>query len=494
VRRLAAATFLLAALVAVAGCGDGSEQRAPAPPATGAASVSHARPPAHAASRARLTDWPLFGLTPSRTSATDRPTGITRANAAHLHLRRVQVPGTVDSTPIVLHGVAYATTTYGRTVAVSLATGRLRWTFTPPGYRGWAGTGQITNASPAADPSGTAIFAASPDGRIHKLAVSDGHEEHGFPVAITRDPTHEKLTSSLNIDGANVIETTGGYLGDAPPYQGHVVAIDRASGAIRGVFNSLCSNRHELIQPSSCGSSDSAIWGRAGAVVLPGSSDLLVATSNGPFDGRTDWADSVLRLDGSARRLKTHWTPAQQAAYEQGDVDVGSTSPAVLGGGLVMQSGKDAQLHLLALRRLSGIHGAAGARLGGDLQVLPAPGGQMMFTAPAVWHHRGHTTMIATTGGATAAYAVRHHRLVRIWSTSHAGTSPVVAGGLLYVYDPTGGGLRILLPSSGRQVAQLPAGSGHWNSPVVADGHIVLSEGDANDHQTSGGVLDIWSR
>ena len=405
----------------------------------------------------------------------------------------MRVAGTIDSTPIVLHGVAYATTTYGRTVAVSLSSGHIRWTFTPPGYDDWAGSAQITNASPAADPSGDAIFAASPDGKIHKLAVSDGHELDGFPVTITRDPTHEKLTSSLNIDGADVVETTGGYIGDAPPYQGHVVTIDRSSGAVGGVFNSLCSNRHELMHPSSCASSDSAIWGRAGAVVLPGSGDLLVATSNGPFDGHTDWGDSVLRLDASARRLKAHWTPAQQRAYEEGDVDVGSTSPALLGGGLVMQSGKDAKLHLLSLSRLHGVRGTAGTRLGGDLQVLPTPGRQMMFTAPAVWHHAGHTTMIATTGGGTAAYAVRDRKLVRTWSTSHAGTSPVVAGGLLYVYDPTGAGLRILSPSTGRSVARLDTGDGHWNSPVVADGHIVLGEGNANDHRTDGGILDIWS-
>ena len=63
--------------------------------------------------------------------------------------------------------------------------------------------------------------------------------------------------------------TTGGYIGDAPPYQGHVVAIDRASGRIRGVFNSLCSDRHTIFAPSSCASSDSAIWARSGAVVEP---------------------------------------------------------------------------------------------------------------------------------------------------------------------------------------------------------------------------------
>jgi hypothetical protein len=43
----------------------------------------------------------------------------------------------------------------------------------------------------------------------------------------------------------------------------------------------------------------------------------------------------------------------------------------------------------------------------------------------------------------------------------------VVAGGLLYVYDH-GGRLNVYMPTTGRLVASLPAGSGHWNSPIVA--------------------------
>ena len=37
----------------------------------------------------------------------------------------------------------------------------------------------------------------------------------------------------------------------------------------------------------------------------------------------------------------------------------------------------------------------------------------------------------------------------------------------------------------------LPAGPGHWSSPIVTDGRIALPEGDANEHRTSG-VLDIY--
>ncbi len=62
-----------------------------------------------------------------------------------------------------------------------------------------------------------------------------------------------------------MIAATGGYIGDAPPYQGHVVLIDRADGHIAAVFNTLCANRRRLIVPSSCPVSDSAILSRARA-------------------------------------------------------------------------------------------------------------------------------------------------------------------------------------------------------------------------------------
>ena len=45
------------------------------------------------------------------------------------------------------------------------------------------------------------------------------------------------------------------------------------------------------------------------------------------------------------------------------------------------------------------------------------------------------------------------------------GTSPVIAGGLLYVYDWDGGELNVYAPTSGKRVAAFPVGRGHWNTP-----------------------------
>jgi PQQ-like domain len=458
--------------VALGACGGGGSS----PPAPAAASEPPVRT---AAADPHNFDWPTFGLNPERTSSTRRATGITAANARRLRRRVVALPGTVDSAPIYLHDVRVRgrrhdvfvmTTTYGRTVAVDAARGRILWTFTPRGIGSWAGSYRITNASPTADSDHRHVFTASPDGRIHRLALATGHEARGWPVAITRLPAREKITSSLSLVGGRVIAMTGGYIGDAPPYQGHVVALDRVSGRITGIVNSLCADRRALLVPSSCPSSDSAIWARSGAAIGPGG-DLYVATGNAPYNGRTDFGDTVLRLTRGVTRITGHWTPSDQASLNASDADLGSTGPVWLGGGYVFQSGKDARIHLLRDLR--------------QVQELGTPGGQQMFSAPAVVRGRSGTRVFATTGAGTAAYALRGGRLRRLWSDGTAGTSPIVAGGLLFVFDP-GGALVVRRPGSGRVVARLPAGSGHWSSPVLGGGRIALPEGNANDHRTSG--------
>src|SRR5919198_3811610 len=264
-------------------------------------------------------DWTRFGFDAARHNAGPAATGITAANVGSLVRQRVEPGGTADSSPIYLRGVSVrgashdvfiVTTSYGRTVAVDASSGTILWTFTPEGYSSWAGSYRITNATPVADPSRRYVYAASPRGRIHKLAVASGAEVRSgsWPATITRDPTHEKIGVALNYAHGLVLETTGGYVGDAPPYQGHVAAITRR-GRLVHVWNGLCSDRHALISPSSCPESGSAIWARSGVVVVPRSGNLLVATGDGHFDGRTYWGDSALLLSPNAARLLRNWTP-----------------------------------------------------------------------------------------------------------------------------------------------------------------------------------------
>jgi outer membrane protein assembly factor BamB len=434
-------------------------------------------------------DWTRFGYDAARHDAGPAQTGITAANVRRLRRQRVALGGTVDASPIYLravvvrgrsHDVFFVTTSYGRTIAVDAASGAILWRFTPPGYSSWAGSDRITNSSPVADPNRLFIYAASPDGKLHKLSVAAGAEAPGWPVQVTLLPQREKLGTSLNYSRGLVLVGTGGYYGDAPPYQGHVVALNAQSGRIVHVWNSLCSNLHRLISPASCPESDSAIWARAGIVVEPGTGNLLVATGNGRFDGRRYWGDSVLKLSPSGSALLRSWTPSNYASLQSGDVDLGSTAPALLGHGLAVQGGKDGKLRLLNLGRLGGRLGA----IGGELQTLSAPGGTDVFTAPAV---SGNRVFVATDGG-LACYVLSGGRLHVSWRRGAGGTSPVVAGGLLYVYN---GSLDVYAPSTGSLLASFSVGASHWNSPIVTDGRVAVPEGNANDHSTRG-VLDIF--
>lgn len=449
------------------------------------------RPPADPPVEPR--DWLQFGGDAARSSASPAPTGITADNVAALRRRQVALDGIVDASVIYLHGAEvggaphdafFVTTTYGRTLAIDAASGAILWRYTPPGYDTWAGSAQITNATPAADPDRRFIYAASPDGRIQKLAVADGHPV--WSTAITRLPAREKIASSLGVYHGRVIATTGGYIGDAPPYQGHVVLLDARTGRVLGVWNSLCSDRREIMDPSSCPQSGSAIWGRAGAVIDSSTGDLFLATGNGRWDGRTNWGDAVIELDSAAERMLGNYTPANTDELDARDADVGSTSPALLGGGYVAQGGKD---HVMRLLDASVMRGA-GPHRGGELQTVPMPS-RRMFTAPAVWRDTSGTWLFAADDGGTVALKFDGGRLQDVWRNDNAGTSPVLSGGLLYVYDP-GGALNVYDPGSGRRITRLECGEGHWNSPIVVDGRIALPEGNANDHSGTG-VLDIWS-
>jgi PQQ-like domain len=475
VSRLAAATVACAALLAA--CGGGLP--ASSPPHGTAAAASKGVPDG---------DWTTFDFDASRTGVGPTRTGITASSARGLGRRIVHIDGVADSAPIQVHAVrirghvgdvAIVTTTFGRTIAFDPRTGARLWEFRP------GRSAQITTATPALDPDRRHVYAASPDGVIHKLSVASGHQV--WSARITFDPRREKIAGALNVSGQYVVAVTGGYFGDAPSYQGHVALIDRSSGRVAHVWNSLCSHRHHLLDPpSSCPASDSAIWGRAGAVVEPGSGRLMIATGNGPFNGTTNWGDSALELAPDASSLLHSWTPSNQKQLQGSDTDVGSTAPALLGGGLSVQGGKDGLLALLRLDQLGVGH------LGGELQRIPSPGGGEVMTAPAVWRHGGRTWLFVADDSGTAAYVLRGGRLHVAWQDGSGGTSPVLAGGLLYIYDGGAGTLRILHPASGATVATLPAAKGHWSSPIVVGGRVILAVGGSTADDATSGVVFVY--
>ncbi|MGH9467343.1 MAG: PQQ-binding-like beta-propeller repeat protein [Terriglobales bacterium] len=438
-------------------------------------------------------DWPMFGGNVYSPSANPSPGGITAANVAGLTRHQITIPGTVDSSVIYIHGAMvkgarhntiFLTTTYGKTLAVDADNGKILWDYTPRSYSSLAGSRQITNSIPAADPSLRYIYAASPDGYIEKLSIATGRPL--WRTSVTDLPLREKMDSGLKVFHGHVIYATAGYVGDRPPYQGHVVILDARSGKLLHVWNSLCSNRTTLMVPSSCPASDAAIWGRPGAQIDPANGDIFVAMGNAPWNGKTNWGDALVELNPDAQMIG-NWAPVNTDELNNDDLDVGSTSPVWLGHGLIAQGGKAGLIHLLSIADIAG----TAPHQNHGLQEIATPGSGKLLTQPAVWKHDGQTWMFVADAQSTNAWQLVNGKFQQKWSNQTNGTSPFEAGSLLYVYDPRGG-LNVYDAASGKLVTKLDCGSGHWESPVVVDGKIILPEGNANRHQTTD-TLDIWS-
>src|SRR5690242_18493713 len=290
-------------------------------------------------------DWPQFNFDVARSGSSPNETGLSATTIPTMKRQQVQIDGTVDAAAIYLHNVPvngaahdvfFATTTYGKTLAIDANDGTILWRYTPASFSQLSGSSRITNVVPDADPDRSAIYTASPDGNVAKLAVADGHVV--WSTAITSLAQREKITSALNLSSGHVIATTGGYVGDAPNYQGHVTLLNSSTGQMLSTWNSLCSNRTGIIDPNSCAQSGSAIWGRSGAVV-DASGNILVATGNGLWDGATNWGDAIIQLDPLASRILANYTPTNTSTLESTDADLGSVSPAIVDATHVIQGG-----------------------------------------------------------------------------------------------------------------------------------------------------------
>jgi outer membrane protein assembly factor BamB len=371
--------------------------------------------------------------------------------------------------------------------------------------RSTVGPSRCSTASPAVDPTGKWVYAAGLDGKVHRYNAGTGSESigHGWPITATLMPDVEKISANLTIGTNHLYVTTSGFIGDQGHYEGHLVTIDLSNGKFR-VFNTVCSNITQLLGPhlgaaNYCPRRLSGLFGRGEGAVDPVTHAVYVVSGNGPWNGRTDWGDSVLKLDPTGSHLLDSFTPANQASLAAGDQDLGSTGPALLptvklngtSYHLLVQGGKGpacdgcsgTALRLLNRDNLSGQHGLG--HLGGDLQDVQAPGGCEVLTAPAVWKNAGVIWVFYANDCGTTAYRLSqsgdHFRLGTAWSVRQGGSTPVLAHGILWVAHDAG--LDAYGPKTGQRLLHLSIGSIHWQYPLIRSNILYLA--DQNQHLTA---------
>ena len=272
-------------------------------------------------------------------------------------------------------------------------------------------------------------------------------------------PPAQLQRTGLNLSNGNVVFGFGGNDGDCGSYHGWVVAVPEGGGS---------QTNYEV--DSASGERQGAIWMGGAAPEVDGSGNIWAAAGNGSVtssSGPYDFSDSVFELSPQLS-LKQFFAPSNWFSQNAGDQDLGSTAPALIGNGTVLQVGKNSTGYLLNQSNLGGINGqmtsasvcASSNADGGDAVVgtdVYVPCGQGVEDV--------HTT-------ASPSVSV-------VWTAaSGASGSPIVAGGL--VWSIHGGTLFGINPSTGGTVQQLSVGgeANHFPTPSVGDGLLLAPSTD----------------
>lgn len=483
-----------------------------------AVSLAGASVSAAPASAAPLVAWSQFGNGPSHSGVNSAETEISPSTVGSLApVYTATLPGPGDGEPVLQPGVStasgtkdllFVTTKDGWITALDASTGSAVWShqYGPGSCRINGGsTPCYTTSSAAVDPSGAFVYAYGLDGRVHKYATGTGTEtkDASWPEVATLKPSDEKSSPALTIATSGghtyLYASNGGYPGDRGDYQGHVTTIDLASGTQR-VFNSLCSDLTVHFAPApatDCGNVQSAVWARPSVVFDAGTGHVLFSTGNSVFDGTRNWGDTVIAINpdgtGAAGGPVDSYTPSNQAELNQKDLDLGSTAPQVLAppagssvAHLAVQSGKDAMLRLLNTANLSGAGGPG--HQGGELQLLAVPQGGQVLTQPANWVDpaTGTSWVLVANGNGISGLRLQADAggapsLVPVWQSAIGGTTPIIAGGVLFYESKNG--IRALDPKTGGQLWSDSAGaSPHWQSPIVANGRLYFEDNAGKLH------------
>ena len=277
------------------------------------------------------------------------------------------------------------------------------------------------------------------------------------PPAAGNPPANLLQRTGLNLDGGNVVFGFGGNSGDCEPYHGWVVSVPEGGGAVV----------HYDTTGTTPNGTQGAVWMGGAAPEVDGAGNIWAATGNGskfdPYDG----SDSVIELSPQLA-LEQFFAPSTWSFDNAWDLDLGSSPPALLSNGTVMQTGKGHQGYLLSQSALGGI----GGQIAGPLAMCA---GQDVDGGDAV---SGTVVYMPCLDGVEAVQTSPSPSVV--WQAASGSPGPpIIAGGL--VWSIGGGMLNGLDPSTGATVQQVAVGdeANHFPTPSVGDGLLLAptSEG-----------------
>ncbi len=458
-RRVAA---LLAGALSLGACSPPPHREAGIPAPAAATTPAGATSTTTGAVTARQGAWPTYDHDPGRSGVDPTSPPVGRVRPAW---RSARLDGAVFAQPLVVGRTVYVATEDDSVYALDAATGAIRWRrhLASPVPASSLPCGDIDpsgiTGTPAADPAAGVLWVVtfSPPGRhtLWALDLRTGAVRRSRPADPPgADGRVEQQRGALVIDRSRVYIPYGGLFGDCSDYRGWLVGVGLAG--------------HDVAYATP--TARSGIWAPPGPVVAPGGS-IYVATGNGLPAGVAGDSNSVVRLSPSLA-VEGVFTASTFAAMSAADEDLGSTSPALLPGGLLFQIGKPGVGYVLRAASLGGVGGQAasahicsggfgGTAVSGDVVYVSCYDGLYAVRVAA-----------ASPGGRPA--------LTVVWSDrGFRPGPPVIAGGAVWAVEASAGAVVGVAAATGAVLYRHSVSvAGSFPSPSAAAGRLFVPAGD----------------
>ncbi|HYL52688.1 MAG TPA: PQQ-binding-like beta-propeller repeat protein [Acidimicrobiia bacterium] len=405
------------------------------------------------------SSWPVYHGDGQRTGNDTTEPGLLPLHGAW----SATLDGAVYGQPVVFAGRVFAATENDTVYALDAHDGHVLWArhagLAMTNVHGQVGCGNIDplgiTSSMVIDMASKTLFA------VATIQDSFGHIHHqleGFDAISgativsanadpggAQNPLYIQQRAALALGNGRIYIGYGGYAGDCGPYHGWLVSLTEA-GTAKLAF--------DVAPHDGAG----AIW-EPGGPAIDGAGDVYVGTGNNdPHVGTGDFGESVLKLDANLHRLANF-----SSSNATGDADLGTTTPALVGGSMVFEIGKQNVGYLLDAGNLH------------ELQHVTACPTSEAKGADAF---DGSHLFVPCDAGIQEVNIDTVHRSMSLgWtgpSTSAAGP-PVLAGGALWYVDS--GNLYALNPASGATMSGFPISIGstpHFASPSTALGLLLI--------------------
>ena len=317
-------------------------------------------------------------------------------------------------------------------------------------------------STPVIDVSAGTVYAVGfirggkPQHNLFALNLNDGTVRWSRAVDPPgADPLFAQQRGALTLANKRVYIPFGGLAGDCGIYKGAIVGVP-ADGKGKNLSYVVGASRQ------------AGIWAPPG-VVVDSKGSLFAALGNAavPIQSQRsvyNHGDAVVRLTPDLREVDL-WAPANWEELDAADKDVGSTTPVLLGGGLLFQGGKSGVGYLLNRDHLGGI----------GKEAFQAPVCQAIIFGGVVYVAATQTLYLGCGPAFTIALKLSGARFDVLWKVSSGGETPILAYGSLWSVSRSSKTLIQLDPGSGKVLAKFPLGSTeHFATAAAAGGRVFV--------------------